>query len=203
MILLFMLLLALAFSLPLLLVFYRTKPPTTQRGAAMALYRAQLAALPTSTASYEGARLELERRLLAADKLAPEPTGGSAKLLLVLTMILLPIGGFVLYIPGSTPFVPSEPHARVVAEQMLEQQKLGQLIALLRQHLTQVPPDSANASQGQAYLAEALTEQAGHITPEALALFQNALAHAPLNANWRPLVQQRLMQAGTAESGHN
>lgn len=196
MILLFMLLLALALSLPLLMVFYRTQPPTTQRDAAIKLYRAQLAALPSTNGSYEGAKLEIERRLLAADKLAPEPTGGSAKLLLVLTIILLPIGGFVLYIPGSTPFVPSEPHAHLVAEQTLAQQKLSQMITLLRQHLANVPPNSANASQGQAYLAEALTEQAGKITPEALALFQASLAHAPLNANWRPLVQQRLTQAG-------
>lgn len=203
MILLFMLLLALAFSLPLLLVFYRTHAPTTQRGAAMALYRAQLAALPAGTASYEGARLELERRLLAADKLAPEPMGGSAKLLLILTVIVLPIGGFVLYLPGSTPFVPSEPHARVMAEHALEQQKLDQLITLLRQHLAQVPQNSANASQGEAYLAEALTEQAGRITPEALALFRASLAHAPLTASWRPLVQQRLMQASLSATGHN
>ena len=63
-----------------------------------------------------------------------------------------------------------------------------------------VDPNSADASQGQAYLAEALSEQAGAITPEALALFQQSLANAPEDASWRPLDEQRIGQAQAAAS---
>lgn len=201
MILLIMLLIALSLSLPLLLVLRRRTPLTARRDAALALYRAQLASLDAqSIPDYDDARLEIERRLLLADKLPTEPTGGSAKILLILTVIILPIGAFLLYLPGATPFVPSEPHARLMAEQNAAQQKLALLIHLLRTHLAHTPANSVNASQGQAYLAEALTEQAGKLTPEAIRLFKESLAHAPLDASWRQLDEQRLMQASSQSS---
>lgn len=199
MILLIMLLIALALSLPLLLVFRRRTSVTARRDAALLFYRAQLATLDAQgVPDYDDARLEIERRLLLADKLPAEPTGGNAKILLTLTVIILPIGAFLLYLPGSTPFVPSEPHARLMAEQAVTQQKLALLIRLLRAHLADIPANSVNASQGQAYLAEALTEQAGKLTPEAVQLFKQSLAHAPLNASWRELDEQRLMQAASS-----
>ena len=83
----------------------------------------------------------------------------------------------------------------LIKNQQLAQQKLAGLIAVLQDHLAQVPPDSANASQGQAYLAEALMEQAGTITPQALDLFKQSLANAPAGASWRTLDQERITQA--------
>ncbi|MEJ0048079.1 MAG: c-type cytochrome biogenesis protein CcmI [Rhodospirillales bacterium] len=44
--------------------------------------------------------------------------------------------------------------------------------------------------------AEVLTEAAGKITPEALALFKRALAEAPADAPWRPMAQKRIAEAG-------
>ena len=162
MILLIMLLLALALSLPVLLVFLWPVQPSHRRDTSLALYRDQLEELERdqalgriSQAELVGAKLEIEHRLLAADKFSPEPKGGSAKILLILTFFLLPIGGFALYLPGATIFLPSVPHAWLVKRQALEQQKLEKLILLLRAHLALVPPDSVNASQGEAYLAEA------------------------------------------------
>lgn len=200
--LIFMLLLALGLSLPVLLVFRWPTRQAQRRETTLALYRAQLAELAQDQllgridqASHANARLEIERRLLAADKLPPDPQGGSAKMLLILTVIILPIGGFILYLPGATPFLPSVPHAWLMKKQALEEQKLTTLIKLLRAHLAQVPANSANASQGQAYLAEALSEQAGTITPEALRLFQQSLANAPATSSWRALDQQGIMQA--------
>lgn len=202
MILIVMFLLALVLSLPVLLVFLWPVHPAERRDTTLALYRAQLTELEhekvsgyMNEASYTNARLEIERRLLVADKLSPDPKGGSAKMLLILTTIILPIGGFILYMPNATPFLPSAPHAWLIKEQAAEQQKLQGLIALLREHLTQTPPNSANASQGQAYLGEALTEQAGTITPEALQLFKQSLADAPIGSSWRTLDQQRITQA--------
>lgn len=202
--LLLMLLLALVMSLPVLLVLLWPAHPAQRRETTIGLYRDQLQELEQDLAlgrieqgSYASAKLEIEHRLLRADQLPPDPHGGSAKLLMILTVIILPIGGFVLYLPGSTPFLPSMPHALLVKTQAVEQQKLESLIALLQAHLDQIPADSTNASQGQAYLAEALTEQAGGITPKALRLFQQSLANAPADASWRALDQQRISQAQT------
>lgn len=197
-----MLLLALLLSLPILLVFLVPFHPVQSRQTTLALYRDQLAELKQDQAlgrinsnELASAELEIQRRLLVADKLPADSHTGSAKFLLILTIIVLPIGGFILYLPGSTPFLPSVPHALLIKNQQLVQQKLAGLIAVLREHLAQVPPDSANASQGQAYLAEALTEQAGIVTPQALDLFKQSLANAPAGASWRALDQKRITQA--------
>ncbi|GAN78675.1 c-type cytochrome biogenesis protein CcmI [Acidocella aminolytica] len=202
MILIYMLLVALALTLPLLLAFRRPRNLSERREAAMALHRAQLAELERDLAEgriseteHEGAKLEIERRLLAADSMPTQATGGSAKLLLIVTMIALPVGGFALYLPGSTPGVPSEPHAQWQAQQAAQDKQLDKLISLLRAHLTVTDPSSSDASEGQAYLAEALTEKAGSITPEALSLFKQSLANAPKGSNWRELDQQRILQA--------
>ncbi len=194
---------ALALTLPLLLIFRRPGPLVQRREAALALHRAQLAELAREReegrigpAEYEGARLEIERRLLTADQLPAQPGDGSARLLLLLLLVVLPLGGFALYLPAAAPQIPSEPHTRWLAEKAAADARLDQLIALLRAHLAKVPPDSADASQGQAYLAEALSEQANTVTPEALALFRQSLANAPPDASWRALDEQRIIQAG-------
>jgi cytochrome c-type biogenesis protein CcmH len=40
--------------------------------------------------------------------------------------------------------------------------------------------------------AEAMTEAAGHVTDESAALFRRALAEAPPDAPWRPMVEKRI-----------
>lgn len=202
MILIFMFLVALALTLPLLLAFRRPRALPERRDAALALHNAQLVELERDRqdgrigdTEFAGAKLEIERRILSADALPARATGGSARFLLIVLVIVVPIGGFALYLPDSTPGVPSAPHEEWMAQQAQTNAKLDQLISLLRQHLTTVQPNSADASQGQAYLAEALTERAGVVTAEALSLFQQSLANAPENASWKALDQQRIAQA--------
>jgi cytochrome c-type biogenesis protein CcmH len=205
MILLLMLALALLFTAPLIFAFWRPRSLPNRRDAALALHRAQLTELSRDLEEgriggpeYQAARLEVERRLLAADATATPALNGDARLLLVATIIALPIAAFALYLPGSTPTAPSEPHAQWAARQAAQNQKLGNIIAILRAHLAAEDPNSADSSQGQAYLAEALAEEAGAITPEALALYQQSLAHAPENSSWRALDEQRIAQAQAA-----
>jgi len=202
MIYVYMLAVALLLTAPLGLALRKPRTVQSRRQAALALHRAQLAELARDadeerigTAEYAAAKLEVERRLLAADASAPPASNGDARLLLITTMIALPIAAFALYLPGSTPAAPSMPHAQWVAQQQARNAALGRFIAMLSAHLAAIDPNSMNASQGQAYLAEALAEQAGTITPEALALFQQSLAHAPANASWRGLDEQRIAQA--------
>jgi cytochrome c-type biogenesis protein CcmH len=44
--------------------------------------------------------------------------------------------------------------------------------------------------------AELIADVAGHVTPEAAALFKRALAEAPANAPWRKAAEKRLAEAG-------
>lgn len=202
MILVYMAVLALLLTAPLLLALRRPGILRNRRDAAMALHRAQLTELVRDRdegrigqPEYQAAKLEVERRLLAADSAAPPALTGDARVLLVATIVAVPLAAFALYLPGSTPAVPSEPHAQWAAKQAASDRALDGLIFRLRAHLAVQDPNSVDASQGEAYLAEALSEQAGAITPEALALFQKSLANAPAGASWRGLDEQRIAQA--------
>jgi cytochrome c-type biogenesis protein CcmH len=201
MIFLYMLGLALVLMSPLAFA-YRGGHARDRRMAALAFHRAQLDELDRDLADqrigapeFAAAKLEVERRLLAADSAKERPLDGNARLLLVLTVIAVPIAAFALYLPQGAPGVPSEPHARWLAQQQAADAQLDRLIALLHTRLAGEPANTADASQGEAYLAEAMAERAGTITPDALALFKQSIAHAPANASWRVLDAQRIAQA--------
>ncbi len=199
--------LALVLLLPLALAFFGPAALRNRRETALAIHRAQLTELDRdlseariAPAEHAAARLEVERRLLAADTLAEPTLDGNAKLLLIGTIIVIPLMAFALYIPGGFPYVPSEPHAQWLAQQQ-EQKTNDQMNAMLRilpQLLAKIksyPPNSPQASEGQAYAAEILSEAAGTITPDALALFKQSLANAPADAKWRQLDEDRIAQA--------
>jgi cytochrome c-type biogenesis protein CcmH len=189
--------------LPLLLVFFGPAYLRDRRETALAIHRAQLVELDRdladariAPAEHAAARLEIERRLLSADSLAEPAMDGNAKLLLLATVIAVPVMAFALYIPGSQPNTPSEPHAAWVAQK--QQQNLEQMISLIPNLVDKIktfPPGSPQASEGQAYLAEILSEEAGTVTPQALALFKQSLATAPADAKWRQLDETRISEA--------
>jgi cytochrome c-type biogenesis protein CcmH len=202
MIFLYMFGLAIVLMVPLAFAFRRGNTARDRREAALALHRAQLEELTRDLADnrigapeYAAAKLEVERRLLTADSLKERALDGNARFLLIATIIAIPVIAFALYLPGGTPNVPSEPHAQWMAEQQAANARLNQFITLLRARLAGEPANTVDASQGQAYLAEALAEQAGTITPQALALFKQSIANAPANASWRQLDEQRIAQA--------
>jgi cytochrome c-type biogenesis protein CcmH len=202
-----MLALALLLMLPLSFAFLRGGGLRDRRETALKLHRDQLAELARDLADqriapgeYAAAKLEVERRLLAADAFVEPKLTGNAKLLLFATIIAVPVMAFALYLPGSTPNIPSEPHAQWVVQQENDNVKLIGFITALRMRLATVDPNSPDASQGEAYLAEALSEQAQTITPEALSYFKQSLATAPPDASWRALDQQRLAQAQSEQN---
>jgi cytochrome c-type biogenesis protein CcmH len=203
MIYLVMLVLAIVLMAPLLFILRsKTRTARNRREAALALYGAQLEELARDLSDgriapqqYGAAKLEVERRLLAADGFTDRPLDGNARFLLIATLAAVPIVAFALYLPGNTANVPSEPHTQWVTQQEAINARLSAVILEIRQRLAGENPNSADASQGEAYLAEALSEQAGTITPEALGLFKQSLAKAPQNASWALLDQQRIAQA--------
>jgi cytochrome c-type biogenesis protein CcmH len=207
MIYLLMLALALVLMAPLAFAFRGRAQARNRREAALTLHRAQLDELARdltdlriAAPEYAAAKLEIERRLLLADSFTDSPLTGNALPLLIVTALAVPLMGFALYLPGSTPQIPSEPHAQWVAQQQAANAQLDTFIAALRAHLATVDPNSVDASQGEAYLGEALAEQAQAITPEALAYFKQSLANAPAGATWRTLDAQRIAQAQSAAS---
>jgi cytochrome c-type biogenesis protein CcmH len=205
MIYLVMLLLALALMLPLFLSFRKANTIRNRRDTALVLHRAQLGELEKDLGEarinvneYAGAKLEIERRVLTADTITEPKQDGNARLLLVVTAVLVPIMAFLLYLPGSTPNIPSEPHAQWLAAQKAQHGQAQLLIIALRGKLSTLDPNSAEASEGQAYLAEAMAEDSGQLTPESIALFKQSIANAPPNAPWRALDQRRLAEANAA-----
>jgi cytochrome c-type biogenesis protein CcmH len=202
MIYLWMLGLAILLMAPLALAFTGGPGTRNRRDAALALHKAQLEELARdltdgriAASEYNAAKLEVERRLLAADSFTERAMDGNARFLLIVTALAVPVMAFALYLPGSTPNIPSEPHARWLVQQQAIDARLNGLVDAIRARLANEDPNSADASEGQAYLAEALAEQAGTVTPEALGLFRQSLAHAPADAPWRPLDEQRIAQA--------
>jgi cytochrome c-type biogenesis protein CcmH len=197
--------LSLVLMAPLAILFARART-RDRRSAALDLHRAQLIELARDKADerigeteYRAAKIEVERRLLSADEFTEPAMTGNSRLLLIGTVIAIPVMAFALYLPGSTPGVPSEPHAQWVVAQTNANAKLIGFITGLRMHLAGIDPNSVNASQGEAYLAEALSEQAGQVTPEALSYFKQSLANAPPTASWRALDEQRLAQANATQ----
>jgi cytochrome c-type biogenesis protein CcmH len=199
--------LAVLLMLPLLFIFRSGKAQARgRREAALAIHRGQLEELARDLANgriaageYAGAKLEIERRLLAADMLTDVKLDGSARWFLAITVAAVPAMAFLLYLPGSTPHVPSVPHAEVAAREQKAAAQIDTMITQLRAHLAAIDPNSADASEGQALLAEALAERAGGLTPESIALFKQSLANAPANASWRKLDEQRLVQASVTQ----
>ncbi|GBQ10514.1 c-type cytochrome biogenesis protein CcmI [Swaminathania salitolerans] len=96
-----------------------TRHAVDARRSAMTLYRAQLAELERDRATgalpegeYARARLEIERRLLAADSLEEESFDRETRVMsrLGLLLLALPLCGGALYLVNGHPSLPSQPH---------------------------------------------------------------------------------------------
>lgn len=235
MIWLWMAVLVLVALAPLVVVWLWRGTIRYRRDTALALHSAQLDEIERDRAEgrlpeseYQSAKLEVQRRLLAADAL-PEPEADRrARGLLIAVMVLIPLAAVALFLPGSLPMVPSAPHAAVMRAVAAAQARDDALIGELRRKIATLPAGSPQARQGYLLLgqalfsshdpagaakawgralalqfnptlaaetAEAQTEAAGHVTPDAASLFRRALAGAPEAVPWRNLAEQRLREA--------
>jgi cytochrome c-type biogenesis protein CcmH len=163
---LWMLLLAMLAVVPLALSLRGKGASASRRDAAMALHQSQLDEIERDRAEgrlpeeeYRAARLEVQRRLLTTDEIAEVESGGNAKGLLILAGVLVPVVALALFLPGSLPFVPSEPHASWVRQQNMAAQRDNRLIAALQARLAQMSPASAESREGYVILGQALLER--------------------------------------------
>jgi cytochrome c-type biogenesis protein CcmH len=132
-----------------------------RRDAAMTLYRAQLVELENEgergrigPAEQAQARLEIERRVLtmasAVEEALPRP--GRIGWLLPALIVLLPLGGLALYLPGATPNMPAAPLAPRVAAAQEQMQEDQAMLSMLQAKIATLDPHGAQARQGYVLL---------------------------------------------------
>lgn len=135
--------------------------PTRTRGrreADLAVYRAQMAELEREReigrldeAAHRAAMLEVQRRLLAAPAEAGPAAGTRSRWVLLGALVAVPALAIGLYLPSGIPEMPSAPYATRQAAAERDEEVLG----TLRARLTQLPPNSDQARDGWALLANA------------------------------------------------
>lgn len=206
----------------------RRATPAAPPSPETAFHRAQLAELERerddgliSPAEYAAARLEVQRRLLAAAASDTGPTMGSRRWPLLVAAVIVPLAALSLYLRVGSPGVPAAPLAARLAHDR-------SVIAELTQRLSGIANDpaalwraqviigSAESDMGDwakaaaawnaalaihfdpmlaAQAAEAETRAQGGVTQKAAALFRAALAAAPADAPWRAAAEARLREA--------
>lgn len=154
--------LALLALAPLALALLRPPPLRGRRDSALALHRAQLAELDRDLAAgrigateHASAKLEVQRRLLAA---AAEPDAAPARASiwpLVATLVLVPAAGLALYLRAGHPDMPAAPLATMRVLEAAQARKEDALIGQLRTKLAQIDPHSETARQGYVLLGNA------------------------------------------------
>lgn len=130
-----------------------------RREAALALHGAQLTELDRdlaigrlAPAEHAQARLEVQRRLLAAAESKDLHAARGARAPLLITLAVVPVGALALYLIGGHPGLPAEPLKARIARIEKRQQEEAVLIAELRARLAQLDPHTEQARQGYVLL---------------------------------------------------
>ena len=230
MIWIFVLVLAAVALAPLALALFRRAALRGRQEPAVALHRAQLLELDRDLAEgrilpaeHATARLEVQRRLLAAAASPDVAPARASRLPLVFALLAIPACAVGLYLIGGHPELPAAPAgSRVEAAELIFQ--LRSRIALLDQHSEQaregwvllgnIEDESGNlAAAAEAWrnavgirfdptlaaqAAEAQSMVDKKVSPDSAALFRRALAEAPANAPWRAIAEARLKDSPAA-----
>ncbi len=174
-------LLAVAALVPLALSLRRGVAARGRRESAVALHRAQLAELDRdlaegriAPAEHTTARLEVQRRLLAADETPDLDASRASRTPVLVAMIAIPLASAALYLIGGHPWMPAVPLAARLASENRADHEAGVLIGTLNQRLAQLDPKSDQARQGYVLLGN-IEDRIGHL-PEAAAAWRKAVS---------------------------
>jgi cytochrome c-type biogenesis protein CcmH len=169
--------------------------------AAIALHRAQLAELDRDLADgrldaveHAHAVLEVQRRLLAEAASAEPRVQANSRSPVLIALLLVPLGGFALYVVGGNPGLPAVPLADRVAAAQQREERDAALIAQLRQRLAELDPHSDKARQGYILLGNAEASR-GRLS-EAADAWRTALA-----ARFDPTVAAEAAEAISESQG--
>ncbi|GAJ28096.1 c-type cytochrome biogenesis protein CcmI [Acidomonas methanolica] len=176
-----------------------SKDLVDERASALALYRGQLEELARDRAlglvapeEFESARIEVQRRLLAADRIGTSALAGSGRGRIATVILLIPVGALGLYLVNGHPTLPPQPGRQGTAESV--DPKMAALLDRLQgavQHMT--PADPAYA-QGHALLGQ--VEEARGQTDAAVRDYHLALA-----AKFEPVLALRVAELQRANEG--
>ena len=186
---------------PLALSLRRTAAARGRQEAAVALHRAQLVELDRdladgriAAAEHANAVLEVQRRLLAAGG-AETASRSSSRGPVLFALVLVPLGGLVLYLLGGSPELPAVPLADRIAAAQEREVREALLIGQLRQRLSQIDPNTEQARQGYVLLGNAEASR-GQLQAAADA-WRTALA-----ARFDPTIAAEAAEALTEARGH-
>ena len=186
---------------PLALSLRRTAAARGRQEAAVALHRAQLAELDRdladgriAAAEHANAVLEVQRRLLVAAGGAETASRSSSRGPVLFALVMVPLGGLVLYLMGGSPELPAVPLADRIAAAREREAREAALIGQLRQRLSQIDPHSEQARQGYILLGNA--EASRGRLQEAADAWRTALA-----ARFDPTIAAEAAEALTEAHG--
>lgn len=164
---------------PLVLSLWRVRAPRGHRDSALALHRAQLEELERELeagrigeAEHEGARLEVQRRLLAVAGGGDDKVKSASKGPLILALIMVPLAAEGLYLMAGHPELPSGVQEKSITPEQ-DAADAEKLISTLRGRLGELDPTTEIASQGYVLLGNAEASR-GHIG-EAASAWKTAL----------------------------
>ena len=153
----------------------------SRKDSALLIHRAQLAELDRdlaegriAAAEHANARLEIQRRLLAAADAPEGPPPRDARVPLIATLILVPLVGAGLYALDGRPFLPAAPLSVRMAAADRRGEDSAMLIIMLRERLATLDPHSETAREGYVLLGNA-EDGLGHL-PQAVAAWRQALS---------------------------
>ncbi|MBB2186894.1 c-type cytochrome biogenesis protein CcmI [Gluconacetobacter liquefaciens] len=149
--------------LPSFLAFRRTTRLRDERESALVLLRAQLVELDRdrecgliADSEHEGARLEIQRRLLASDAAPTRGLGRAITTPVVLVcLLLLPVSATGLYLLCGHPSLPAQPLGPRLLAQKAQDKRDDGLLAELRAGLGRMSPDDPNRFRGFLLLGQA------------------------------------------------
>lgn len=156
------LLLAAAVLTPLAWTLAHPAAPRGRRAADLVLHRAQLTELDADIAAGrvpprdgETARLEVQRRLLAAAGLEEAEPAAGRRAPVLAALLLVPLTGMTLYRLGGQPGLPAAPLAARIIDGEVQGHEERQLLAALRTRIARLDPRSEQAREGQVLLGNA------------------------------------------------
>lgn len=155
-------LLSLLALLPSAATLWRRAVIRDERSAALALHDAQLVELDRDLATgmiapseHGVARLEIQRRILMADRAPTSGTERAARKRLVVALALIPCAAVGLYLTGGHPGFPAQPLQPRLEAIAARDAKAGQAIDRLRDALAKMSPTDPSLRQGYILLGQA------------------------------------------------
>ncbi|OUI88598.1 cytochrome C [Acetobacter sp. DmW_043] len=180
----------------------RSQQIKDERGSALALHEAQLSEIDRDLAAdliapaeHDIARLEIQRRILAADRPAPQASARLSAPLVWCGLLLLPAASILLYLCNGIPSLPAQPLGPRLAAEHAQNVRNDAVLDRMRRTLAQMSADDPTLRQGYLLLGQAEASRARYADAA------DAWNHA-LSLGFEPELAARTAEAMTRASDH-